>query len=45
MNIKKKLAIATMDKRQLQVKSLQLKKSLDEVQKYLGEGKNKKKRD
>jgi len=43
MNLKKKLAYATMDKKNLQMKSLQLKKSLDEVIKVLGSGKTKKK--
>lgn len=43
MNFKKKIANATMDNRNLQKRSLQFKKSLDEIQKVLGEGKTKKK--
>ena len=35
---------ATMDNRNLQKRSLQFKKSLDEIQKVLGEGKTKKKK-
>ena len=38
MNLKKKIANATMDNRNLQKRSLQFKKSLDEIQKVLGEG-------
>lgn len=44
MNLKKKIANATMDNRNLQKRSLQFKKSLDEIQKVLGEGKTKKKK-
>lgn len=45
MDVKKNLSKVTLDKRNLQKKSLQIKKSLDEVIKIIGSGeKNKKKR-
>ncbi len=44
MDLKKKLANATMDKRQLQMRSIELKKSMDEVLKVLGSGKPKKRK-
>jgi len=44
MDFKKKLANLTMDKRGLQMRSIQLKKSMDEVQKIIGQGRQKKKK-
>lgn len=43
MDFKKKLEHVTMDKRELQKRSIQLKKSLDEVKKVIGTGKSKRK--
>lgn len=41
MDFKKNLSKATIDKRNLQKRTLQIKKSFDEVQKLIGSGKKK----
>jgi len=44
MNFKQNLSKVTVDKRNLQKRSVQIKNSFDEVQKLLGGGKNKPKK-
>ena len=44
MNFKKKIANATMENSNIKKRSMHLKKTLDEIQKVLGEGKTKKKK-
>ena len=41
MDLKQNLSKATVDKRNLQKRSVQIKKSFDEVQKIIGSGKKK----
>ncbi len=43
MDLKKQLGKLTLDKRNLQKRSLQIKKSFDEVQRIIGSGKQKQK--